>query len=83
MKFKYHFVIRWVYYKYTTLTLLKTAKLLFLKGKKVKCWRFHTAGVASSKLASPTKKSKLKSTKQQCMVLFLFPKSLGYWLDAI
>ena len=62
VKYKYHFVITRVYYKYTTLTLLKTAKLLFLKGKRVKCWRFHTAGVASSKLASPTKNSRMKSS---------------------
>jgi len=30
---------------------------LFLKGKMVKYRSFHTAGVASSKLASPTKNS--------------------------
>jgi hypothetical protein len=36
------------------LTSCKTAKLLFLNGKKVKCWRFHTAGVAGSNPASPT-----------------------------
>ena len=51
-----------VYYKYTTLTLLKTAKLLFLKGKRVKYWRFHTAGVAGSNPASPTKNSRMKSS---------------------
>jgi hypothetical protein len=59
---KYHFVVIWVYYNYTTLTPCKTAKLLFLNGKMVKCWRFHTAGVASSKLASPTKKFPMKSS---------------------
>ena len=59
---KYHFIIIWVYYNYTTLITCKTAKLLFLNGKKVKCWRFHTAGVASSKLASPTKKFPMKSS---------------------
>ena len=58
VKFKYHFIITWVYYNYTTLTTCKTAKLLFSIGKKVKCWRFHTAGVASSKLASPTKNTR-------------------------
>ncbi len=59
---EYHFVIIRVYYNYTTLTPCKTAKLLFLMGKKVKCRRFHTAGVASSKLASPTKKFPIKSS---------------------
>ena len=59
---KYHFVIIWVYYNYTTLTPCKTAKLLFLNGKRVKFRSFHTAGVASSKLASPTKKFPMKSS---------------------
>ncbi len=54
---KYHFVIIWLYCLYTTLTPWKTAKLLFLNRKMVKCRRFHTAGVASSKLSSPTKNS--------------------------
>ena len=62
----------WVYYNYTTLTLLKTAKLLFLKGKRVKCWRFHTAGVTSSKLVLPTKNSRLKKHLREIPSAFLF-----------
>ena len=52
---KYHFVITLVYYNYTTFTPCETAKLLFLNEKMVKCRSFHTAGVRSSKLLSPTK----------------------------
>ena len=43
-----------VYYIYTTSRHLKVAKLLFLNRKLVKCRSFHTAGVTSSKLVSPT-----------------------------
>jgi hypothetical protein len=59
---KYHFIVIWVYYNYTTLTPCKTSKLLFLNGKIVKCWRFHTAGVGGSKPSPRTKNFPLLST---------------------